>query len=110
MTTTIRNSPLVHHVFFWLKDPLSLTDRDQLAEGIKTLAAIPSVKYLHVGIPASTEKRDVVDSSWQVSEIMFFEDTEGQSSYQDHPLHKAFVSNYGHLWEKVIVYDAMEIR
>jgi hypothetical protein len=106
---TSRKYPLVHHVFFWLNDPLSLADRDQLAEGIKTLAAIPSVKYLHVGIPAGTENRDVVDNSWQVSEIMFFENLEAQSSYQDHPLHKVFVNNYGHLWKKVIVYDAMEI-
>jgi hypothetical protein len=102
--------PLVHHVFFWLKDPHSVADRDQLVQGIKTLAGIPSVKYLHIGLPAGTESRDVVDNSWQVSEIMFFEDLEGQASYQDHPMHKAFVSSCGHLWEKVIVYDTMETK
>jgi hypothetical protein len=108
-SSNIQEYPLVHHVFFWLKAPHSAADRDQLVQGLKTLAGIPSVKYLHIGLPAGTENRDVVDNSWQVSEIMFFENLEGQACYQDHPLHKAFVTNYGHLWEKVVVYDAMEI-
>ena len=58
---------------------------------------------------ASTEKREVVDTSWDVSEQMFFDDEAGQKVYQDHPVHQAFVKNYGHLWKKVIVYDAVEI-
>ena len=101
--------PVVHHVFFWLKDPSSVTDRDQLVEGLKTLAGIPVIRELYVGILANTEKRDVVDASWQVSELMFFDDVTGQASYQTHPLHLAFVKDYSHLWEKVIVYDAMNI-
>lgn len=99
--------PLVHHVFFWLKNPSSTADRDKLVEGVKTLAKIETVKELHVGILASTEKRDVVDTSWAVSELMFFNDVQAQSTYQQHPVHLEFIKNYGHLWEKVIVYDAM---
>lgn len=101
--------PVVHHVFFWLKNPSSVEDRDRLVEGLKTLAGIPIIRELHVGILANTEKRDVVDASWQVSELMFFDDVTGQASYQTHPLHLAFVKDYSHLWEKVIVYDAMNI-
>ena len=100
---------LVHHVFFWLKNPDSVSDRDKLVEGLKTLGKIKSVRKLHIGIPASTEKREVVDNSWQLSEIMFFDDEAGQKIYQDHPVHKAFVEKYSHLWSKVIVYDAAEI-
>ncbi|RYG04178.1 MAG: Dabb family protein, partial [Chitinophagaceae bacterium] len=55
------------------------------------------------------EKRDVVDSSWAVSELMFFEDTKGQAEYQDHPIHQKFIKDCGHLWEKVIVYDAIDV-
>jgi hypothetical protein len=58
---------------------------------------------------ASTEKREVVDTSWQVSELMFFEDTAGQKVYQDHAIHAAFVKNYSHLWQKVVVYDAWDV-
>lgn len=99
---------LVHHVFFWLKNPDSKEDRDKLVEGLQTLSRIETIRKLHIGVLASTEKRDVVDTSWQVSELMFFDDLAGQAAYQSHPIHLAFVKNYGHLWAKVIVYDAME--
>ena len=101
--------PLAHHVFFWLKNPSSKEDRDKLVEGVKTLKKIETVLELHVGVLASTEKRDVVDTSWQVSELMFFKDLAGQADYQTHPVHLDFIKNYGHLWEKVVVYDAMEV-
>lgn len=100
---------LVHHVFFWLKNPDSIEDRDKLVEGVKTLAKIETIRKLHIGVLASTEKREVVDTSWQVSELMFFDDTAGQKIYQDHPIHQAFIKNYGHLWAKVLVYDAAEV-
>lgn len=99
---------LVHHVFFWLKNPDSKEDRDKLVEGLRTLSKIETIRKLHVGVLASTEKRDVVDTSWQVSELMFFDDLAGQAVYQSHPIHLAFIKNYGHLWAKVVVYDAME--
>jgi Stress responsive A/B Barrel Domain len=101
--------PVVHHVFFWLKDPTSTADRDKLVAGLKTLAGIPLIKELYVGVLANTEKRDVVDASWQVSELMFFEDLSAQANYQQHPLHVAFVKNCSPLWEKVVVYDAMNL-
>ena len=77
-------------------------------KGVKTLAKIETIRKVHVGVPASTEKRDVVDTSWQVSELMFFDNTAGQKTYQDHPIHQAFVKNYSHLWAKVVVYDVKE--
>jgi len=96
---------VVHHVFFWLKNPGSETDRNQLVEGLKTLKAIKEVKQLLIGTPASTEKREVVDNSFDVSELMYFDNVEGQNAYQVHAVHKAFVDKYSHLWEKVVVYD-----
>ncbi|WP_121808839.1 Dabb family protein [Mucilaginibacter kameinonensis] len=101
--------PIVHHVFFWLKNPGSVEDRDKLVAGVKTLAKIETVRKLRVGIVASTEKRDVVDNSWAVSELMFFSDLAGQATYQTHPIHLEFIKNCSHLWEKVIVYDAMDV-
>jgi hypothetical protein len=40
---------------------------------------------------------------------MFFDDVAGQNIYQDHPIHKKFVDQCSHLWEKVIVYDSIEV-
>ncbi|MFB6454570.1 Dabb family protein [Chitinophaga sp. Hz27] len=109
MAVSDNKQPLVHHVFFWLKNPTSRADRDKLVEGVKSLKGIETVQSIHVGVVAETEKRDVVDASWQVSELIFFKDLNGQATYQTHPIHLAFVKNYGHLWEKVIVYDAMTV-
>ena len=100
---------LVHHVFFWLKNPDSREDLEKLLKGLRTLAAIESVRGVHFGVPASTEKRDVVDNSYSASEILFFDDTAGQKIYQDHPIHQQFVADCSHLWEKVVVYDATAV-
>ncbi|ULQ54020.1 Dabb family protein [Flavihumibacter fluvii] len=100
---------LQHHVFFWLKNPDQEADRQELIKGLRTLAAIPSIRQLHIGVLASTEQREVVDTSWDVSELMFFDDEAGQKIYQDHPIHQAFVKNYSHLWKKVIVYDSLDV-
>ncbi|TWR27434.1 Dabb family protein [Mucilaginibacter pallidiroseus] len=100
--------PIVHHVFFWLKNPGSVADRDRIIEGLKTLKKIDTIKELRIGVVASTEKRDVVDNSWAVSELMFFENLEGQATYQSHPIHQQFIKDCSHLWEKVIVYDAID--
>ena len=99
--------PIVHHVFFWLKNPTSAEDRDRLIEGVKTLKGIPLIRELYIGVPADTEKRGVVDGSWQVSELLYFEDLAAQAAYQEHPIHLGFVKNYSHLWEKVLVYDTL---
>lgn len=109
LANTEKKYPVVHHVFFWLKNPSVTAERDQLIAGIKTLEKIETVGELHVGIPARTEKREVVDNSWAVSELMFFSDLEGQATYQTHPLHLEFIKNCSHLWEKVIVYDTIEV-
>lgn len=100
-----KTTQLVHHVFFWLKKPGSQEDRKQLIEGLKTLSGIKEVKKLVIGTPSPTEQRGVVDNSYDVSELMFFDNIEGQNAYQVHPIHKAFVDKYSHLWEKVVVYD-----
>jgi len=98
---------MIHHVFFWLNNPGSKADRDQLIAGLNTLRAVEVVQQLHIGVPASTEKRDVVDNSYDVSELMFFASVEDQKRYQDHPLHLQFVKDCAHLWRKVVVYDAI---
>jgi hypothetical protein len=106
----VTNYPkLVHHVFFWLKNPESQEDLAKLLKGLKTLGQIETVRGTHFGVPASTEKRDVVDNSYSASEILFFDDTAGQKVYQDHPIHKKFVEDCSHLWERVVVYDAVSV-
>lgn len=108
-TSSPDGTKIVHHVFFWLKRPGSAEDRDQLIAGLRGLKKIEVIRNLQIGVPASTEKRDVVDSSFDVSELMLFDSVADQKVYQDHPIHQDFVAKCSHLWSKVIVYDMVTI-
>src|SRR5690606_22285838 len=101
--------PVVHHVFFWLKNPDSREDLEKLLAGLRTLAGIDSVRGIHIGVPADTEQRGVVDGSYSASELLFFDDVAGQDAYQVHPIHKQFVADCEHLWERVVVYDVKAV-
>ena len=100
---------LRHQVFFWLKTPGATEDRNALIAGLRTLANIQEVVLLQIGVPASTEKREVVDNSFDVSELMLFHSAAEQKAYQDHPLHLQFVADCGHLWDRVVVYDSVDV-
>jgi len=100
---------VLHHVYFWLKNPGSKEDLNKLIEGLRTLSKIDSVRKIHIGTPALTEARPVVDSSYSISALSFFDDLAGQKKYQDHPIHLKFVENYSNLWGKIIVYDSTDI-
>lgn len=100
---------IIHHVFFWLKNPDSKEDLEKLLAGLRSLKKIKTVRQLHIGVPASTEKRDVVENSYQVSELMFFDDLAGQAAYQDDPIHKKFIADCSNLWSKVVVYDVQDV-
>ena len=69
-TAQASKKQLAHHVFFWLKNPDSREDLNKLLAGLRTLEKIESVRRIHIGVPASTETRDVVDSSYSASELI----------------------------------------
>ena len=98
-----------HHVFFWLKNPASKEDLAKLLAGLQTFKKIKSIQRMHIGLPAATEDRSVVDSSYSASELLFFNDLAGQKAYQDDPAHLKFIADCGQLWEKVVVYDSVDI-
>lgn len=100
---------VVHHVFFWLKNPNSKEDLAKLLAGLQTLKKIETVRAIHIGVTAKTEERSVVDATFSASELLFFDDLAGQKTYQDHPIHLEFIKNCSSLWDKVIVYDSIDI-
>ncbi len=98
-----KDNKIAHQVYFWLKNP---EDRQKLIDGVNTLKKIKTVRQIYVGIVAGTEKRDVRDTSWGVSLLLFFDDIAGEAIYQTDPIHLDFVKNYSSLWNKVVIYDA----
>ena len=99
---------LIHHVFFWLKEPKNEAHKKQLVKALNDLLKVETIKLSHIGFPAGTESRDVVDHSYSVSYMTMFDDQAGQDAYQVHPLHVKFVEENSHLWEKVVVYDSVD--
>ena len=97
----------IHHVYFWLKRPDSKEDFDKLVAGLKKLAAVKTIKKFHIGKPAATN-RDVIDTSYAVSWMLFFDNAADQDSYQTDPIHLQFVEDCFMLWSKVIVYDSVD--
>ena len=114
-TTQAQNTPtphederqMIHHVYFTLKNPDSVEDKQLLKEGLQSLAAIAEVKHLIIGEPAPTFDREVIASDWHVSEVIYFKSVADQDAYQVDPIHQLFVTNYSHLWSKVVVYDIL---
>ena len=105
---TIMDNIFIHHVYFWLKNAGSADDRDKLAEGLKKLSKVKTIKQFHIGKPADTN-RDVIERGYALSWFALFDNGEDQASYQADPIHLKFVEDYSHLWEKVIVYDSVDI-
>lgn len=109
-TTEAANSSMkkvfVHHVFFWLKDPKNAEARKAFENGIEALVKVPQIQSYHIGTPVESP-REVVDDSFTYSYIAFFKNGADQDVYQTHPIHLKFVEDCQHLWEKVIVYDAI---
>ncbi len=96
---------LIHQVYFWLNDPQSIDDRDQLKKGLESLLTIETIKSGYIGIPASTPPREVVDHSFAFSYQTTFENMNDHEVYQNHIVHLRFVEDCEHLWDRVQVYD-----
>ena len=104
----IPKNVFIHHVYFWLKEPGNIEHHAKLINGLKKLTAVATIKSFHIGKPAST-KRDVIDTSYSVSWLLFFDNKAAQDSYQADPIHLQFVKECSHLWSKVLVYDTISM-
>ena len=98
----------IHHVYFWLKNPGNMADRDKLVEGLNKLSKATTIHQFHIGKPANT-KREVIDSSYAVSWMLVFQNDADQATYQTDPIHLKFIEECSHLWSKVVVYDAVDV-
>lgn len=96
---------LVHSVYFWLEEGLSAEERRDFERAVRTLEAIPSVRRMFVGPPASTPSRGVVDNSFDYALIVWFDDVAGHDAYQEHPTHLEFVEAQEGKFAEVRVFD-----
>lgn len=98
-----KNSMIVHQVYFWLHQPNK--DLKAVMDGCKKIGSISSAKDFLVGVPAKTEKRDVIDDSYHIALTVYFDDLKSHDIYQEHPDHLKFIDDHSKKWAKVQVYD-----
>jgi hypothetical protein len=98
----------VHHVYFWLKEPVTKENRTKFENALKELVKVETIVDKHLGVPASTS-RDVIDGSYSYSLLVTFKNLEDQQIYQTHPIHLKFIADCEDLWERVVVYDSVSI-
>jgi hypothetical protein len=98
----------VHTVFFWLKRGTPEAARAKLIQDCRDyLGKVPTVRRLMAGPPALTP-RPVVDNTYDVGLTVLLDDRAGQDLYQEHPLHKEFITRNQEHWQRVQVYDFAE--
>ena len=91
---SIENStgPLLHTVFFWLKNPENDSARKTFETAIRKLIRTnPQATANHLGCPAASEKREVVDNTFTYCYTMSFPSVEAQNMYQEDPTHQLFI-------------------
>ena len=98
----------VHHVYFWLKKPVTRENSLKFENGLKKLITIETIVGKHLGTPAGTD-RGVIDSTYSYSLLLTFKSKEDQDIYQTHPTHLKFIDECEELWERVVVYDSVKI-
>ena len=96
---------VIHSVFFWLVNPDSSEDFDQIKSGLLALKDTELALSINVGIPAANETRPILDKSYSIALNLVFKCVEDEMAYQIHPLHHQFISECKHLWTEVKVYD-----
>ncbi|HOL20912.1 MAG TPA: Dabb family protein [Candidatus Hydrogenedens sp.] len=96
---------VVHSVYFWLKEDICEAKKQAFYEGLLELSKIPSVVKLYVGTPAQTAKRPVIDDSYTFGLVVIFSNIKGHDAYQNHEIHRNFLSEFSSFWNKVLIYD-----
>ncbi len=100
------DSVFVHHVFFWLKKPVTDEIRRKFENALRKLVRVETIVDYHLGIPAPTD-RDVIDNTYTYSLLATFKNKADQDIYQTHPVHLEFIKDCQDLWERVVVYDTV---
>ncbi|MGJ8651978.1 MAG: Dabb family protein [Opitutaceae bacterium] len=96
---------LIHTVLFWLKDGLSSDQITAFEAALETMKGIEHAEAVYVGTPSATEKRPVIDTSYDYCLTVVLKDVAAHDAYQVDPIHTEFLNNKD-LWAQVKIYDA----
>ena len=97
---------LQHNVYFYFSEDVSDEEKAGFEDGLFELLSIDEVYRYEIGIPGSTEDRDVTDHSFGYSFFSWFLTMEDYEIYANHHIHLEFIDEFNHLWADVKVYDS----
>jgi len=97
--------PILHSVYFYFKPETDLETIVTQQDVIKTdFIKIEAIDQLMVGGPEGII-RDVVDNTYGTSLHAVVADREALQVYQEHPIHKDFLTRFKSNWAAVKIYD-----
>lgn len=103
----LKEGTIVHSVYFWLRDDLAEEEREDFLNFFEALKYVPGLASYHIGTPAATTDRDVVDNSFSYHWLTTFASLEDIALYENHPDHLDAVEKYSKYWIKVEVKDSV---
>jgi len=101
------NVPVIHNVFFSLKDKSEANSQKLVDACKKYLSKQPGITYFSCGVLAKDLNRPVNDLDWDVGLHIAFTDKAAHDKYQDDAEHKKFIDENKENWAKVRVFDTL---
>lgn len=98
-------APVVHNVYFSLKDRSKESVDKLVADCKKYLAERPGVTYFACGAVSEGLDRPVNDRDWDVGLHVAFKDRASHDRYQEDPEHLKFIAENKDNWSRVRVFD-----
>jgi len=100
-------TPLVHSVYFSLKESTPENRKKLVAACQKYLSRHPGEVYFAAGPLAEDLKREVNDRDFDVALTIVFKDRAAHDTYQDAKRHLRFIEENKASWKKVRVFDSL---
>jgi hypothetical protein len=106
MAADASNQPLVHNVYFTLKDGSPENVRQLTDACYKYLDNHDGVAYFAAGTVVDELQRPVNQRDFHVCLCVVFKNKAAHDVYQTHPRHLAFIDENKATWDKVRVFDS----
>jgi hypothetical protein len=98
----------LHNVTYWLKADLTPAQSAAFHEGIADLMKLKSVKVAWFGTPAAGGEA-ASDRSYTHALVMDLGDAAGHDAFQADPDHEAIRRRIGGFWDKIVIYDVVDL-
>jgi hypothetical protein len=95
---------IVHSVYFWLNPAVSAEEKRAMVLGLESLRGIETCGDVMIGAPLP-KSGGIADDSYDYALVIEFADKDALDAYNAHPVHTAFVEQFGPMFAQVKVYD-----